>query len=97
MPSPAAERRARKLRADRDRCARAAALLRHRATQAHYAGLRGRYEGYALAALIDSGGVLLDQLPPAYARDLLAAVTTVLDDDPAKLGPVPPLTSGPGH
>lgn len=97
MPSPSQQRQSDRRRLNRDRCFQAAAALRHRATQSGYAGIRGQDESYAIASILDSAGVLLDQLPPRHASAVLAAVTLLLDDDPSKLGPVKPLTSGRGH
>ena len=98
MPNEsAAERKARLLRENRDRCAEAARVLRHRINHGRYAGLQHPDELYALAPVLDTAGMLLDQLPNQLQRDVLAAVGELLDDAPHKAGEVAPLTTGDGY
>lgn len=92
-----AQRRATQLRENRDRCHEAAHALRHRITQGRYAGLQHPDELYALAPILDTAGMLLDQLPDQFRRDVLAAVAELLDDAPEKPGAVEPITKGDGH
>ena len=91
------QRRARQLSEDRDRCREAAQALRHRINQGRYAGLRYPDELYSLAPVLDTAGMLLDQLPDQLRRDVLAAVKELLDDAPEKPGWVDPITGGDGH
>lgn len=98
MPNEsAAQRRASKLRQDRDRCREAAQALRHRIVQGRYTGLRHSDELLALAPVLDTAGMLLDQLPDQLRRDVLAAVAELLDDAPEKPSMVDPITRGDGH
>lgn len=98
MPNESpAQRRARRLRENRERCSEAAQKLRHRINQGRYVGLRNPDELYALAPVLDTAGMLLDQLPDQLRRDVLAAVAELLDDAPEKPGSVEPLSSGDGH
>lgn len=92
-----AQRRASKLREDRDRCAEAAQKLRHRINQGRYAGLQHPDELYALAPVLDSAGMLLDQVPDQLRRDVLSAVAELLDDAPEKPSSPDPITGGDGH
>ena len=75
----AAARKARQLREDRDRCQEAAQKLRHRINQGRYVGLQYPDELYALAPVLDTAGMLLDQLPAQLQRDVLAAVDELVD------------------
>lgn len=93
----AAQRRAATLLEDKERCQEAAQKLRHRINQGRYAGLQHPDELYALAPILDSAGMLLDQLPNQMRRDVMAAVAELLDDAPEKPGDVEPITGGDGH
>lgn len=79
----------------------AAAALRGSATQAGYAGLRGSYAGYAMAAVLDSLSRTWEQLPDAVRRDALAVAGHQLDgpDGPhdPRSGNRPGLADGRGH
>lgn len=92
------QQEARRLREDRDRCSEAARKLRHRIAQGRYGGLPDS-DGddlLAFAAVLDSASIALSELPAQVRRDVLHAVTRLLDDG-EKRGPVQPLTSGAGH
>ena len=91
-----AQRRASRLRENKQRCHEAAGVLRHRVNQGLYAGMRGPAEGYVMAALLEAAGFELDQLTGLTARAVLASVDELLDDAPTKPGAVAPITSGDG-
>lgn len=91
------QRKARQLREDRDRCREAAQALRHRIAQGRYTGLQHPDELLSLAPVLDTAGMLLDQLPNQMRRDVMAAVAELLDDAPTKPGMVEPITQGDGH
>ncbi|WP_242623042.1 hypothetical protein [Pseudonocardia sediminis] len=79
----------------------AAVALRRSAAGAGYAGLRGQYTGFALAGLLDSVSLQLDQVPAQVRRDALAAAGHLLDGpdghhDPRTIG-ARPVTAGPGR
>lgn len=98
MPNESpAQRRARQLREDRDRCREAAQKLRHRINHGRYAGLEHPDELYALCPVLDTAGMLLGELPNQMRRDVMAAVAELLDDAPVKPGYVEPLSEGEGH
>lgn len=92
---------ARRLREDRTRLAAAAVALRRSAAGAGYAGLRGQYTGFALAGLLDSVSLLLDQVPAQVRRDALAAAEHLLEgpDGPhdSRTVGARPVTTGPGN
>lgn len=98
MPNESAsQRRARQDREDRDRCHEAAARIRRWTSQDRYAGFRSEDDGWHYAAVLESAGLALTELPVQHRRAVMAAVAHVLDDSPEKPGPVTPLTKGPGH
>ncbi|RZT87425.1 hypothetical protein EV383_4348 [Pseudonocardia sediminis] len=92
------QRRSRQLREDRDRCREAAQRFRHRIAQGRYRSLPDS-DGddlLYLAAVLDSAGTSLSELPDQMYRDVLHAVRRLLDDGP-KRGDVDPITRGDGH
>lgn len=93
---------AEQLRADRDRIAAGAKHLRHLGAQGGYAGLRGEYTAYGLAAVLDQIAITLDRQPGQVRREALAAVGYMLDgpdgkNDPRATGPGTRYADGPGH
>ena len=94
------ERAAARLRDERMLVAEFARRLRKRAVMDSYAGLRGQDVGLALAAMLDSVSLVLDQIPDQVRRDAVAAARCDRDGPD---GPNDPrrnrkgLTSGDGH
>ncbi|MDN5916374.1 MAG: hypothetical protein L0I76_14940 [Pseudonocardia sp.] len=101
MARPGEERAFARRRAEQERVVAAAAAVRGSATQASYAGFRGAYVGYAVAALLDSMSRSWEQLPDAVRRDALAVAGHQLDgpdgpNDPRTVGRAG-LSDGRGH
>lgn len=94
------ERAAARLREERMLVAEFARRLRNRAVMGSYAGLHGQDVGLALAAMLDSVSLALDQVPDQIRRDAVAAARCDRDGPD---GPNDPrrnrkgLTSGDGH
>ncbi|AEA28888.1 hypothetical protein Psed_6817 (plasmid) [Pseudonocardia dioxanivorans CB1190] len=94
------ERAAARLRDERALVVEFAQRLRKRAIHDTYAGLRGQDVGLALAAMLDSVSLVLDQVPDQVRRDAIAAARCERDGPD---GPNDPrrnrkgLTSGDGH
>ena len=55
--------------------------LRKRAVMDSYAGLRGQDVGLALAAMLDSVSLVLDQVPAQVRRDAVAAARRATGTD----------------
>ncbi|MBC3189477.1 hypothetical protein H7X46_00130 [Pseudonocardia sp. C8] len=67
------ERAAARLRDERALVAAFARRLRHQAIRDSYAGLRGQDVSLAMAALLDSISLALDEVPDQVRRDAVAA------------------------
>lgn len=85
------------MRDDKDRCQEAAGRIRRWTAQDRYAGFRSEDDGFHYAAVLESAGFTLSDLPEQHRRVIMQAVGHILDDAPEKAGPVEPLTKGPGH